>query len=52
MTHLPAVVEVADFAVVEVVAYVLVVSTVACVLVVSRAVAAIAWPEDLGLRIQ
>ena len=43
MTHLPAVVEVADFAVVEVVAY---------VLVVSRAVAAIAWPEDLGLHIQ
>ena len=57
MTHLPAVVEVADFAVVEaayvlVVVYVLVVSTVACVLVVSAAVAAIAWPEDLGLRIQ
>ena len=58
MTHLPAVVEAADFAVVEVVAYVpvvayvLVVSTVACVLVVSAAVAAIAWPEDLGLRIQ
>ena len=55
MTHLPAVVEVADFAVVEVVtyvlvvAYVLVVSRVACVLVVSKAVA---WPEDLGLRIQ
>ena len=59
--HLPAVVEVADFVVVEekvasvlveVAAYVLVVSTVACVLVVSRAVAAIAWPEDLGLHIQ
>ena len=45
MTHLPAVVEVADFAVVEVVAYV---PVVAYVLVVSRAVAAIAWPEDLG----
>jgi len=42
---LPAVVEVADFAVVEVVAYV---PVVAYVLVVSRAVAAIAWPEDLG----
>ena len=45
MTHLPAGVEVADFAwwrwwhTVPVVAY---------VLVVSRAVAAIAWPEDLG----
>jgi len=55
---LPAVVEVAHFAAVEVaayvpvVAYVLVVSRVACVLVVSAAVAAIAWPEDLGLRIQ
>ena len=45
MTHLPAVVEVADFAVVEVAAYV---PVVAYVLVVSRAVAAIAWPEDLG----
>jgi hypothetical protein len=57
VTHLPAVVEVADFAVVEaayvlVVAYVPVVSTVAYVLVVSGAVAAIAWPEELGLRIQ
>jgi hypothetical protein len=52
MTHLPAAVEVADFAV-EVVACVPVVSRVACVLVVSaRAVAAIAWPEGLGLRIQ
>jgi hypothetical protein len=51
MTHLPAVAEVADFAV-EVVACVPVVSTVACVLVVSAAVAAIAWPEALGLRIQ
>ena len=49
MTHLPAVVEVADFAGVEVVAYV---PVVAYVLVVSRAVAAIAWPEDLGLHIQ
>jgi len=38
-----------------VVAYVLVVAyvvVVAYVLVVSRAAAAIAWPEDLGLRIQ
>jgi hypothetical protein len=58
MTHLPAVVEVADSVVVEVVAYVLVVayalvvSRVACVLVVSAVVAAIAWPEELGLRIQ
>ena len=59
MTHLRAVVEVA-VAAVEVVAYmlvvtvacVLVVSTVACVLVVSAAVAAIAWPEALGLRIR
>jgi hypothetical protein len=34
--------EVADFAV----------EAVACVQVVSRAVAAIAWPEDLGLLIQ
>jgi hypothetical protein len=58
MTHLPAAVEVADFAVVEAVAYVLVVayvlavSKVACVLVVSAVVAAIAWPEDLDPRIQ
>jgi hypothetical protein len=59
MTHLPAVVEVA-VAAVEVVAYmlvvtvacVLVVPAVACVLVVSTVVAAITWPEDLGLRIQ
>jgi hypothetical protein len=53
MTHLPAVVAVAaaDFAV-EVAACVPVVSRVACVLVLSAAVAAIAWPEELGLRIQ
>jgi hypothetical protein len=41
MTHLPAVVEVADFAVEED-------FMVVCVLVVSTAVA---WPEDFGLRI-
>jgi hypothetical protein len=52
MTHLPAAVEAADFAVVEDLVGVLVVSTAACVPVGSRAVAAIAWPEDLGLRIQ
>jgi hypothetical protein len=50
MTHLPAVVEVVDFAVEEdfTVVCVLVDFMVACVLVVSMAVA---WPEDLGLRI-
>jgi hypothetical protein len=51
MTHLPAVVEVAVFAV-GMVACVLVDFMVACVLVVSTAVAAIAWPEELGPRIQ
>jgi hypothetical protein len=54
MTHLPAVVEVVAYVLVEVVAYVPVAYVlVAYVLAVSAAVAAIAWPEDLlGLRIQ